>query len=87
MMICMHRFRQRPVEVMNPDGPIDAEQLRRGSRAIVRAGLVEMSMGVVWVIFPFAGRGMFHVWGGIVIIASGMVLVGYALRARSKGGS
>jgi len=64
--------------------PVDADKRRRAYRALVRAAVLEMALGVVWVVFPFAGRGSFHIVGGIVIFAGGLGLLGFALRVRSK---
>lgn len=64
--------------------PVDADKRRKAYRALVRAAVLEMALGVVWAIFPFAGRGSFHIVGGIVIFAGGLGLLGFALRVRSK---
>ena len=64
--------------------PVDAEKHRKAYRALIRAGVLEMALGVVYAIFPFAGHGSFHVIGGIVVVAGGLVVLGYALRVRSR---
>lgn len=64
--------------------PVDAAKQRKAYRALVRAAVLEMALGVVYAVFPFAGRGSFHIVGGIVIIAGGLVVLGFALRVRSK---
>jgi len=43
-----------------------------------------MALGVVYALFPFAGRGSFHIVGRIVIFAGGLALFGFAQRVRSK---
>jgi small neutral amino acid transporter SnatA (MarC family) len=64
--------------------PVDTVKQRKAYRALVRAAALEISLGVVWAVFPFAGRGSFHIVAGIVIVAGGLVLLGLALRVRSK---
>jgi small neutral amino acid transporter SnatA (MarC family) len=63
---------------------VDAGKRKKAYRALIRAAVLEMTLGVVYAVFPFAGRGIFHIVGGIVIIAGGLVLLGVALRLRSK---
>jgi hypothetical protein len=64
--------------------PADASKLRRSYRALVRAAVLEMALGAMYAVFPFAGRGSFHIVGGIVIVAGGVLLLGLALRIRSR---
>jgi uncharacterized membrane protein HdeD (DUF308 family) len=62
----------------------DASKLRRSYRALARAAVLEMAMGVLYAVFPFAGRESFRIVGGIVIVAGGLALLGFALRIRSR---
>jgi small neutral amino acid transporter SnatA (MarC family) len=62
----------------------DPAKVRRGYLALIRAAVLEMALGVFYAVFGFAGRGSFHVYAGLVIIAGGFVILGVALRVRSK---
>jgi len=64
--------------------PVEGQR-RKAFRALTWAGVLEMALGVVYAVFPFEGHGSFHVVGGIVIIAGGLVVLGFALRLRSRG--
>jgi hypothetical protein len=64
--------------------PVVAGKRRKAYRALIRAAVLEMTLGVLYAIFPFAGRGAFHIVGGIVIVAAGLVILGLALRVRRK---
>jgi hypothetical protein len=65
----------------------DLADARKVFRMGVLAAVMEMALGVGWVVFPFAGRGSFHVVGGIVIVAGGVIVLGVALRFRSRSRS
>jgi uncharacterized membrane protein HdeD (DUF308 family) len=62
----------------------DSAKARRAYRALMRAGVLEMALGVFWLVFPFAGHGIFRIVGGIAIICGGLVILGYALAIRRK---
>jgi uncharacterized membrane protein HdeD (DUF308 family) len=64
--------------------PVDAEKHRKAYLALVRAGLLEIALGVLYAVFPLVGRGSFHVIGGIVIVLGGLVVLGFALRVRNR---
>jgi uncharacterized membrane protein HdeD (DUF308 family) len=73
-----------PAGAQAPAGPGDPAKVRKSYRALMRAGLLEMALGVLYAIFPFAGHGSFHIFGGLAIIAGGVVVISLGLRLRNK---
>jgi small neutral amino acid transporter SnatA (MarC family) len=73
-----------PVDPGAPGDGGDPAKVRRAYLALIRAAVLEMALGVFYAVFGFAGRGSFHVYAGLVIIAGGFVILGVALRVRSK---
>jgi hypothetical protein len=64
--------------------PVNTEQLRKAYRALLLAALGTMALGVVYAVFPLTGHGLFHVIGGIVIVAGGLYILGIAQRFKRK---
>jgi hypothetical protein len=73
-----------PVDPGAAVDPGDPAKLRKGYRALILAGVLEMAMGGLYMAFPLTGRGSFHIFGGIWIIAAGLVVIGFGLRVRGK---
>jgi hypothetical protein len=66
--------------------PAQAAKLKHASRTLIRAGVLEMALGVLWMVWGFAGHGLIvRVGGGIAIMCGGLVILGYGLAARRKG--
>jgi small neutral amino acid transporter SnatA (MarC family) len=67
----------------------DPAKARKAYLGLVRAGVLEIALGVFYAVFGFAGRGSFHIFAGAAIIAGGLVVLGVALwvRAKSRVGS
>jgi hypothetical protein len=62
----------------------DPAERKRVYRNLTRAAVFEMGLGVVWLVFPIYGHGIFHVVGGIAIICGGLVILRISMRARRK---